>query len=197
MKIVVGIITIVILIGCSSSDEKKNPDSFYDIKGLNADIKTALDFDLLEIKKRTDSVYQTDEDYYIDLIKEMSGGSDKNCFDRAGIPLDMINAKGEHLNRVQSKDSLARLMMLSYAENINMSDCSAQTNDSICIYKSDWKNIMEDFDPREAQMGYSFLLQDFGELYLNNYLSDDEFQYMILYLHYLAVLAATDLTPDY
>ena len=45
--------------------EPEQSDNFYDINGLNEDIKEELDIDLLAIKEKADEVYKNDTTFQV------------------------------------------------------------------------------------------------------------------------------------
>jgi len=175
------------------SYEPEQTDDFYDIKGLNEDIIAEIDIDLLELKKKTDSFYSSDPNFYTDLIQEYYNAGANECFERAGIPKDPTNSKGVRLNyldSVASSDSLGREMMLSLATNIKIADCDSTSKDSLCIYKLEWVNGLKKTNPHEQEMGYGTLHEPFVRLMNSGLLSDDEQNYLILFLHYLGKLTS-------
>ncbi|MEX2485221.1 MAG: hypothetical protein WED10_11695 [Brumimicrobium sp.] len=175
------------------SYEPEQPDNFYDIEGLNEDIKAELDIDLLAIKKKADNVFSNDTTFYIDLIQEHYHMGANEYFERAGIPIDPVNSKGVRLNyleNVESSDSLGRSMMLSFAENIKLNDCDSLSQDSLCIYKLNWFNGIKKTNPHKQAMSYGTLHKPFVELMNSGLLSADETNYLILFLHYFGQLTS-------
>lgn len=187
----IWILISIIFIWFSYEPEQKN--DFYDINRLNEDIKAELDIDLLEIKKKTDSVYSSDPNFYNDLIQEYYTLGSNECFEKAGIPKDPTNSKGVQLNyldSVSSSDSLGREMMLSLAANIKLADSDSTSKDSLCIYKLEWVKGLKKTNPHEQEMGYGTLHKPFVRLMNAGLLSDDEQNYLILFLHYLGKLTS-------
>ena len=174
-----------------ASFEVRQPNNFYDIEGLNKDIKAHLDIDLLSIMEKTEAVYKYDTSYYMDLIQERYVVHPNKCFERAGIPRYPVNSKGIDLSEVESRDSLAQIMMVSYAENIKLDDCNPQTQDSLCLKKMQWFTAMKSIDPTEEDMYYSFFHEPLKTLMDTNYLSEMELNYMILFIHYLGTMTYT------
>lgn len=190
MKNFVIILSALLLIGCSEEPR------FYDVQALNQDIKKHVGVDLFDFKEKTDSMFSKDPNFYMDMLEDMAGGFNNKCFERAGLPIDLIDNKGVHLNRIAAKDSIARLMMLSFSENILKPQCVETKTDSICYYRNQWRRDMKKYDPRELAFGYSFLQPSLYEIYSRDFLTQEEFHYLIIFTHYLSVLVATDIDTD-
>ncbi|MCJ8290387.1 MAG: hypothetical protein HRT58_12040 [Crocinitomicaceae bacterium] len=191
MKHTLYILILSIILGCSSQPEKK-PQIFFNIEELNEDIKQSVGFDLLAIMSRTDSVYRTDTSFYLDLIAQMWGDTSKHCFIKAGIPYSLVGSSNVVQNGDLSRDSLARLMMMDYANNSDMSNCNREYWDSLCIFKGKYKAMMEVFHPPEVRDAYFYWIPQLRDIHYRGYLSKDEFHYIVLYLHYLAKLCDSD-----
>ena len=173
--------------------EPEQSDNFYDINGLNEDIKEELDIDLLAIKEKADEVYKNDTTFYIDLIQKHYNLGENECFERAGIPYDPVNSEGIRLNyldNIASSDSLGRAMMLRFAENIKLDDCASLSLDSLCFYKLNWFNGMTKTNPHEQAMSYGTIHGPFIKLMNSGLLSDDETNYLILFIHYFGQLTS-------
>jgi len=191
MRILINIFIIVsVLASCSL--EGNSQDKFYDINKLNSEIKRDLGLNILDIKKRTDSVYSNDKEFYINLIESRLVFDTVDYFQKAGIPVDPINSEGIHLNRIDSRDSVARIMMVYLAKNIKLNKCNSEMNDSLCDFKIGLqKNLME-HAPRKYMMIYTYFHGTLAALRDRNYLTTDEFNYLILYFHYLGMLTAIE-----
>jgi hypothetical protein len=191
MKIVINIFIIVSLL-TSCSVEGNSQDKFYDIEKLNSEIERDLGLNILKIKKRTDSVYSNDKEFYINLIESRLVSDTVDYFQKAGIPVDPINSDGVYLNRIDSRDSVARIMMVYLAKNINLNECNSKMNDTLCDFKIELqKNLME-HDPRKYMMIYIYFHGTLAVMRDRNYLTTDEFNYLILYFHYLGMLTTIE-----
>ena len=173
-----------VLLGCAKNHGEQQ--KFLNIELLNSKLIERTDFDILELMTKTDSVYAIDSNFYIDLMEQMSGGIDKKCFQRATIPYDPISINGKVLNRIKEKDSIARLFLISFSESIVNE--SLNENDSINYYREMWKNGMMQYHPKDQYMSYFFFHSGFKVLYEKDYLTEKEFNYMVLYLHYLGTI---------
>lgn len=191
MKHILYILILSIILGCSSQPEKES-QIFFDIEELNEDIKQSVGFDLQAIMSKTDSVYETDTSFYLDLIAQMSGDSSKHCFIKARIPYSLVDSSNVVQNGGLSRDSLARLMMMNYANNSDVSNCNQGCEDSLCMFKGKYKAMMEIMQPREVRVAYFYWIPMLRDIHYRGYLSKDEFHYMVLYLHYLAKLCDPD-----
>lgn len=175
------------------SYEPEQPNEFYNILGLNSDIKKKLDIDLLAIKNEADKTFKNDTSFYIKLLESRYDLSTEFWFESAGIPFDPINSKGVHLNKsisIERSDSLGRLMMMSFADNIKMKGCDTLSKDSLCIYKMSWYECMRKTNPLNQAMYYGSLHKPFVRLKNAELLSDDEINYLVLFIHYLGELTS-------
>jgi len=182
----ISILISIVFVWVSCGNDE--PDNFYDIKGLNSDLKSNLDIDLLKIKKNTDSVYSVNQNFYDGFLKAPYERFPKDYFEMANIPFDPINSNGLKLNETENSDSLAGIMMRSLADNIKVDNCSRESKDSLCIYKLELKRILQERNPMKEQTSYMFFAPLLKPLMDRNYLSEDELNYLILYNHYLGTL---------
>jgi hypothetical protein len=181
MKVILIIIGIITLFGCNK--DKNEVVFLSDIEKINGELKDKIHFDISYIKEHTDSVYKLDDQFYLDLLEQIKGGLDKSCFKRANISRYPVDLSGNKFDDTNSIDSISKVMMHCFANNMNMSDCKDSSKDSLCQFKTRLYNIMS--GKEEAQMSYSFHLPVFDILDLENQASKDEFHYLILYFHYL------------
>jgi hypothetical protein len=163
-------------------------NNFYDITGLNSDLKRKLDIDLLEIKRNTDSIYRLDTYYYNDFLNAPYKKYPTDYFELANIPFNPINSKGLKLNETKNSDSLAKIMMMSLADNIKLNNCSNESKDSLCIYQLELKRILQEYNPGQEQTSYMFFAYLLKPLMDKAFFSEEELNYLILYNHYLGRL---------
>ena len=182
------IIVVGLFYGCSSVANKE-PNNFFNVDKLNSDIKKKVDLDLMALKKNADLVYSKDSTFYIELIQTYYKMDSAKCFERANIPVDPLDSQGNKLNVKNQSDSLALLMMNSFAESIILDNCTDSSKDSLCVYKMKWKRAMEKSNPKEQQMWHGSFHAPFKKLMDKNLLTEEEQNYMILFLHYLGRLS--------
>ncbi|PHR44185.1 MAG: hypothetical protein COA32_15160 [Fluviicola sp.] len=184
--LIIWILISLVFIWVSYETEESN--DFYDIKGLNSDLKRKLDIDLLEIKKNTDSVHEVYKNFYDDFLKAPYESFSTDYFELANIPFDLVNSNGLNLSETKDSDSLAKIMMLSLADNLKDDNCSRKSTDSLCIYKLELKRILQERNPMEEQTSYMYFTSLLKPLMDRDYLSEEELNYLILYNHYLVTL---------
>ena len=185
----IGFILLLLLFSCGVDTREENKPVFVDIESLNKDIKSHVGIDINLQKQKADSVYSIDKQFYLKLVEEMSGGQNSNCFDRAKIDRKPIDLNGNEILNTDLYDSLGSIMMSCYDNNMSMDSCNENSKDSLCILKTRWHYHIS--GASYGQYGYSYFFPGLYELYKNELLTDDEFHYTILYLHYLGVFNAT------
>jgi hypothetical protein len=188
MRVFLTIWILISLVFIWVSYEPEESEDFYDIKGLNTDLKRKLDIDLLKIKENTDSIYKVDTSFYTAFLKAPYERFSTDYFEMANIPFDPVNSNGLKLNETKDSDSLAKIMMLSLADNLKVDNCSRKSTDSLCIYKLELKRILHERNPMEEQTSYMFFAPLLKPLMDRDYLSKEELNYLILYNHYLGTL---------
>lgn len=187
-KLLSIIIVVGLIYGCSSVSNNSS-NTFYNVNKLNTDIEKYLDLDLMALKKKADLAYSKDSTFYIELIQTYYKMDSAKCFERANIPVDPLDSQGNKLNVKNQSDSLALLMISSFAESIILDNCTDSSQDSLCIYKMKWKRAMEKSNPKEQQMWHGSFHSPFKKLIDKDFLSEEEQNYMILFLHYLGRLS--------
>jgi hypothetical protein len=83
-------------------------------------------------------------------------------------------------------------MMVHLANNIVINECKSEINDSLCDFKIGLQKNLKQHDPREYMMGYTYYHGTLVALRDRNYLTTDEFNYLILYFHYLGMLTTIE-----
>jgi hypothetical protein len=184
MKLIPIILFLIFLYGCNSQTE--NQYKFVQIDDLNDDLQEKVGINIKTQKFKADSVYKLDDQFYLNLLTDISQGLNSNSFDRSNIPIEPVNLAGRSFPLASQSDSLAASMMLCFANNMIMSNCDHNNKDANCVIKQNWYGFMS--GDQEAQFSYNFFLSRIGELYDKHFVTREEFHYLILYLHYLGVL---------
>lgn len=172
------LITLGILLLFSCKNTEGNRFNFINCETLNIELVKELGIDINAQKSRTDSVYFSDNEYYMDLYKQIMFGDPSEQFERAGLSYDLKNIDGK-LIQINS-DSISNKMKIAFANN--MLRIEGQEQSKHYETKLKWYQYMS--GKKDAQFSYHFFLSDLKQLYDNEIITESEFQYLILFLHY-------------
>lgn len=172
-----------ILVGCN---KKENENLFFNLNELNGRIIEKIGIDLNKQKVKTDSLASINEDYYSSIFRDMNELQTYDYLERAGVPIFNERDNGT-LIMPSASDSLAKLLLLSLGESIIL-DNSVIKGDSIEFYKKKWVDFTNDFDPSQEILMYNYYFSALNDLNQNEFLSPEEYHYLLLYSHLLISL---------
>jgi hypothetical protein len=182
------LIPLIILNSCGNKN-----DAFFEIDAVNAKVHKSIGIDILEFKKRTDAKLKGNPQYYRSEIKAMSHGEDMDMYASFGFKTKKDN--GKSISKKEVKKNL-ELMLASLSNGIVFKNCNpSKIQDSTCYWKNQIINWVDSENSESRYIDYQRLSQDFYDLYNKDSLTEDEFNYIVVFLYVMISIDYIDNTP--
>lgn len=189
-SVIYGIFLISFLILSSCGNDT---GTFYDIDAVNTTIHKSIGIDILEFKKKTDLKLKANPEYYRSEIEAMCDGADMDMFASFGFKTTKDNGRSIAENDVKN---IIELMLASLSNGIMLENCNSTKNqDSTCFWKNQIIDWVDSENSESRYIDYSQLSQEFYALYTKNHLTEEEFNYIVVFLYIMVSIDCIDNPP--